>query len=446
MSLFRFISSLLVTMIFSSAVYADSWQQLSPSSTPGTRVYHTLTNVNGTIYLFGGFGSANTRNVRNDVINDVWAFDRANSNWSKQTPSNPPSPRQYQAAAESGGTLYVFGGQGSGGDVVNELWAFDRGNNIWSAIETLGTPPPGLSAAKMVALNGVLYIVFGANDNWRASNVVYRYDIAANQWNEPISCPSTMSRYAHWAAIASGGTMIYAGHGRIDNTLKDDIVGIDTQSGQCYQMQTQGPAPRPAKAMAYTRIGAWLMMAGGAHSANNSLNTRAFTDSSESWKLNLNTLTWTQGSNGPSQTAAAMVSLGDGRLLMHGGSRNNVPVDETWIYTADIDTFQACANIDDNLNIHVACLNVNGTLVNLDLVPAVHPEGGSNLLWKLDGYSAASFDDNSYCATVNSSSYALNVPCLSYGGVNYSLQLNYYRHPDDSQNLYWSFGSLGYGP
>ncbi len=119
----------------------------APANTPGAR-YGAVSWTDGTgaLWLFGGKGRDASGNA--EVLNDLWKFDPATTNWTWMkganavgqyatygtrgvpAPANKPGAREYPASWTDGsGALWLFGGSGyiaSGGQGhLNDLWKFD---------------------------------------------------------------------------------------------------------------------------------------------------------------------------------------------------------------------------------------------------------------------------------------------------------------------------------
>ncbi|HLY75471.1 MAG TPA: fibronectin type III domain-containing protein [Planctomycetota bacterium] len=123
----------------------------SPTNIPGSRQQaSSWTDTKGNFWVFGGFGE--------DVfstegwLNDLWKFDGTNWTWISggntansygvygtqgiPNPSNLPGGRAQAAAwLDPQGTVWIFGGNGSGAPYsrgnLNDLWKFDGTNWTW---------------------------------------------------------------------------------------------------------------------------------------------------------------------------------------------------------------------------------------------------------------------------------------------------------------------------
>ena len=122
---------------------------------PGSRAFSTAQNINGVVWLFGGFGS--DVNNSQDNLNDVWQYDISSGEWTSiggaqivdtvpnygtlGTPSatNDPGARFYAASwADKSGNIWLFGGNFAGASTVvffNDLWEYSTSGtnaNEWT--------------------------------------------------------------------------------------------------------------------------------------------------------------------------------------------------------------------------------------------------------------------------------------------------------------------------
>lgn len=122
---------------------------------PGARGFATVQNINGVVWLFGGFGndSVTTPAPEQDNLDDVWQYTISTGAWmwmsgSKRidevanygttmgttTPGSRYSPASW---ADTSGNLWLFGGShleldGSTVDYFNDLWEYSTVSNEWT--------------------------------------------------------------------------------------------------------------------------------------------------------------------------------------------------------------------------------------------------------------------------------------------------------------------------
>jgi N-acetylneuraminic acid mutarotase len=188
---------------------------------PGARYYSVEWELNGKLYLFGGYGQ--TANATIAELNDLWVYDPATNNWTwlkgyngttvpnstgsygtigVPSSTNLPLGRSGAMAWTLNNKLYLMGGS-SGGLVYNDLWEYDPITNNWTWIKgsntdfsagnygTIGieasTNIPGArrSSANWV-VNGKFYL-FGGNGTVAGMvagllNDLWSYNPTTNNW------------------------------------------------------------------------------------------------------------------------------------------------------------------------------------------------------------------------------------------------------------------------
>lgn len=68
-------------------------------------------------------------------LGDLWSLDTETRTWEQIEPAGgqSPPPRSYHAMTAHGGSLFVFGGCGTAGR-LNNLWAFDVADRTWRSL------------------------------------------------------------------------------------------------------------------------------------------------------------------------------------------------------------------------------------------------------------------------------------------------------------------------
>jgi len=443
---------LVVLLNLNHLVLADSWQQIQTTTTPEASQYHSLDYINGQIYLFGGeyvSTSVNSLNslvaFRGNSLNDLWEYDEGNNTWEENSTLGPsPSSRKYHATATSNGKLYVFGGQ-EATDIASDVWEYTPETNTWVQLEVGGDTSPlhnRLFHRATAGEDDKIYISGGmdvSTGNVTLSDV-WGYDVANHSWTQVASCSSSLGRYGHVATIQ--GQNLIMGMGRRDKTVQGDMVNVNLDTGSCTTIPVQGPAPEPAKFSAFTSTGDWIILSGGTNqtitkSGQKELST--YTNSSTTWLFNTQTNQWTQGSDGPAQNAGAAAYLGYNQFLFFGGNTDSGYSNETWVYTADIDTSASCASIDAQLNINILCASIGSSQYQVNLTHVTHPESAGGHLWKL-GTAASASSNNNNCANLDSQ-YNISIPCVNVSGTIYQVELSRYNHPNDPSGFYWTLGT-----
>ncbi len=133
------------------------------TDTPGGRRYPaTWTDLNGNLWLFGGFGLTYTAGFTPPAteLNDMWEyvgtqnyFGGYGNFWNNLIPdlTAGPSPRDGVVTwtNPTSGDLFLFGGEGSFNDFSNEVWSYHIANNTWTQV---GGSPGGAANYGMLGV------------------------------------------------------------------------------------------------------------------------------------------------------------------------------------------------------------------------------------------------------------------------------------------------------
>jgi len=176
------------------------WQQVNTPSGPGNRVWHSLTEIDNVVYLFGGLTSAGLQN-------DLWKFDPVTNSWTCLGSGGPPARAEHVAAAVNG-KLVIHGGT-DGPNLLDDLWVYDPSVNAWTQGTPPGPKPPGLHDHKAVVSTGKMYLVGGIKSDG-PSNELWMYDSTANSWSEKEDYPGPYGG-AYGAAVFTSGSNIMVG-------------------------------------------------------------------------------------------------------------------------------------------------------------------------------------------------------------------------------------------
>ena len=147
------------------------------------------------IVFFGGeFYSGN----QTKMFNDLLIFNTKRRDWTQiKSPAGPPPRSSHQSVmtAQSGGQLWMFGGEFASASEsqfhhYRDLWVFHFASKRWEKVmPTSGTPPTSRSGHRMVLLKKHLVIFGGFHDN--LSECKYFNDIHVFRYFRFFSVKST---------------------------------------------------------------------------------------------------------------------------------------------------------------------------------------------------------------------------------------------------------------
>jgi len=209
----------------------SEWKQFVDDGLITTRSFHTMTEMSGIMYIFGGW----TQSPDPQYFADTWWFDTTtlytemgSANWTlSQTPYQPPARNAHTMVA-FGGDLWLFGGFSHNTSVsafvncsmpydnciwYNDLWTYNAASDKWMQVYPTGPLPEGrnLHTASVVGENmyifgGLKYMNVPVNDLWA-------YNVVLQVWKklEPsgsIPAPGAVN----WAmGVTIGGKVYYYG-------------------------------------------------------------------------------------------------------------------------------------------------------------------------------------------------------------------------------------------
>jgi N-acetylneuraminic acid mutarotase len=212
--------SILTDAVATASTKENSWETLTPL--PETSHEMRTAAANGKIYAM-----SNARNFE---------YDSELNKWTLKTPM--PTPRHWFTIAVCQNKVYTIGGKtGSvyvdGGVDSNAVEVYDPSNDTW---KILSPKPTNISLARANVVNGKIYLISGANDQFPSLSSIVVYDVARDSWTSKTTpMPYTLSSFAS---------------GVIDNKIY--IIGNRTQ---IYDTETDSwslgsPIPIPVVAPA----------------------------------------------------------------------------------------------------------------------------------------------------------------------------------------------------
>jgi N-acetylneuraminic acid mutarotase len=199
----------------------DAWTK--KKNMPIASHHIALAEVNGKIYVFGGFKYPDSGPAAWQPMDNVWEYDPGADTWKALAPL--PTKRGSPNAVVANGKIHVIGGAGfhpgSKETVVHPARAhrslgthevYDPANNTW---ETKQPMPTARNHAAAGFVSGKIYIIGGRIGSafiTRASNIdiVEVYDVATDQWGD-LKAPMPTGRSATAWGVHKG--LIYVAGG-----------------------------------------------------------------------------------------------------------------------------------------------------------------------------------------------------------------------------------------
>jgi hypothetical protein len=295
-----------------------TWEQLSPATSPSSRILASMADDPGTgqLVLFGGSNNG-------VYLNDTWTW--SGISWTKQSPATSPPARDSASMAYDPGTgqLVLFGGTVNGVAGENDTWTWN--GTTWTK-QSPATSPPARNSASMAYDSGTgQLLLFGGTSNAvDGENDVWNWN--GSTWTKLSPATSPSIRYGASMAYdtATGQLVLFGGY---DN----DIFLNDTWTWNGTTWNKQSPATSPSARydapMAYDTAIGQLVLFGGTLSSSPP-------ESNDTWTWD--GTTWTQEAPATSPTDRVLASMaydsGTGQLVLFGGLTSEGEPNDTWAY------------------------------------------------------------------------------------------------------------------
>jgi N-acetylneuraminic acid mutarotase len=249
------------------------WSKAAGFPEPEEELYGI--NVNGKMYVLGGFGL----NPFGKPPGLVYEYDPTTDKWTKK--KNMPLPVHHQAMATVNGKIYMFGGYlyypvpggGQGWQPVDNSWVYDPATNDWKALAPM---PDKRGTAIAEQVNGKIYVIGGATMNpgskepavfpnrpARSVGTNDMYDPATDKWESRSPMPT--ARNHAFSGMVDG--KIYVIGGRIGSpfiTVAQNIAVVEEYDPATDQWGApRRPMPTPRSGGGWGTHGGRIYIAGG---------------------------------------------------------------------------------------------------------------------------------------------------------------------------------------
>jgi hypothetical protein len=159
-----------------------SWKLIQSSSCPPSRVAHSQSVHQDSVYIFGGRqGIA----MEEAALQDLWKLDCSGDTfvWQKIEPKGQiPEARSFHKMLCVGSSLYVFGGCGASGRLA-DLHRYDIVSNTWHTLP-VSNLLRGRGGANFMTFDSSKYLGVVAGFCGEESNDGHLFDIEKGSWQE----------------------------------------------------------------------------------------------------------------------------------------------------------------------------------------------------------------------------------------------------------------------
>merc|ERR1711871_1883799 len=259
------------------------------------------------------------------TINDIWTYSIAQRAWLQPDPvALQPQPRWLHTAVVLENKMVIFGGSSNNLQLLSDLWTYDPEGNKWKEVpftsdKAWPTPREGHSAVaiagEMVVFGGVSYSYVPYNDQWKFSAAEGSFKEMApftntgsmseekRKENNKLDRPE--ARWMHSATTVPGGNgpkkmIVFGGCSASYSALADTWIGVVEAEAISWLKVLKNPLQQS------TPAARWL------HAAC-AIPLPAFA--------------------GASPDAMAQENPAMDAVLLHGGSSNNAPQEDLWIFS-----------------------------------------------------------------------------------------------------------------
>jgi N-acetylneuraminic acid mutarotase len=286
------------TSAYAQNAGAGTWTVVGQMAGPRTDI--GVTETGGKIYILGGQANGRTDSPM------AQEYDPATGKFRDLAPM--PKGASHVGVAAMNGKLYVAGGflANVHKDPQNQAAEYDIATNTWRVLPGISSPRGAVGAA---AVGGRLHVIAGRGPDGKTVTTHDVYDLATGKWS--LAAPLPVAR-DHLGVIAYEGK-IYVIGGRTDLTV--DNTGIaDVYDPSTDKWQTLAPMPTKRSSGALMIYKGRLVFVGG--ECKNPM-TRATFDENEAYDPKTNA--WTKLANHPTGIhAGGWASVGDTAYFFSG--------------------------------------------------------------------------------------------------------------------------------
>jgi hypothetical protein len=236
-----------------------SWQQLptNPGPSQRTNLAAVLDRARDRLVIVDGRVGVAT------PLSDVWALDLATNTWTES--AEAPPARLDLPLATDGQRAWIFGGVGQPLQSLDDLWQLDLSTDHWQPLPDDGVRPPARGSSAMAFWNGGVYLI-GGHDYAAVYRDVWRYDLAAQRWEE-LSASGGMVAAAHfgYAFDPACNAEVLSSGDNLDNydVALTDALTVADPTGFSLIPSSKMPPPRDHASMIEDLSRRQLVLFGG---------------------------------------------------------------------------------------------------------------------------------------------------------------------------------------
>jgi RNA polymerase sigma factor (sigma-70 family) len=318
---------------FLLAPQAEGGTWVKKSDMPTGVGYHSISMVNGKIYVIGGMDRFWDQNLI--PFTSVYEYDPKADTWSKK--ADMLTPRSGSCTCVVDGKIYAIGGW-SDGDFTNSVEAYDPITDKW---EKKADMPTKRADSVVNQVNGKIYVIGGhdqrAEDAGEYLSIVEEYDPKMDTWTKKNDMPIAIS----FAANCVVKNKIYVISGVTNGIKPLASVEIYDPSTDTWTKGSDMPTSRPLSASC--AVNGMIYVMGGIDGDGNSisLSTVEIYDPKND--------KWTESENMPiARFSVSNYPVIDEKIYIIGGvDDHNLFLSDVWEYTPE--SLQSVLSLNDKL-------------------------------------------------------------------------------------------------
>ncbi|KAF8389917.1 hypothetical protein HHK36_024436 [Tetracentron sinense] len=242
---------------------SNIWIQKSFSGKgPEAREGHSAALFGIRIFIFGGYRKSRHSNAL--YYNDLYILDTETLKWECAITSDTlPSARHGHTCSSWKNKMVVVGGEDASGCFLSDVHILDTDTLIWTELQTSGQILSPCIFHSTVALGKNLFVFGGYTKFQKPCDDLHTLNVDTGFWTKVMATgqvPSARFATAGDCVDPSKGVLLFLGGGNENRKALDDMyylhTGISMENGQDEQRQEKySPTSLPANDQAVSKIG-----------------------------------------------------------------------------------------------------------------------------------------------------------------------------------------------
>lgn len=239
---------------------------------PCGRIGHSACVFRSSIFVFGGFHSPHT-------VGDLWEFNTISSEWVEISAPGGPSDRYRHSGVVIGDTMIIFGGISSKKQRFNDIHLFDLVRKTWTRLSDLPFSPCPRSFHQAVLIEGAMYVFGGSGDSGKLTDtyrlitpefkpLLIELPPDSGTWNEIRSSGAGVSsRTGHICFVYREELFVFGGTDKEGETIRE-MAALDLRAATWRTVPIAGDIPFGVCGAKIACMSESVLLCGGYFAAN----------------------------------------------------------------------------------------------------------------------------------------------------------------------------------